>query len=662
MHRIRTIIALLGLPLLAAQAQNPAAAAQGSGAAKAATAKPASQKASAPKPVAPRAALPFEVTEASVADLQRALTANLVTSAQLVDAYLARIAAYDHAGPSINAMLRLNPRARAEATTLDAERKAGKVRGPMHGIPIVFKDNYDTKDMITSAGSLALATHQPKSDAFLVAKLREAGAIIIGKTNLHELASGITSISSIGGQTLNPYDLSRCPGGSSGGTGAAVTASFAPIGWGTDTCGSIRIPSAFASLFGLRPTQGLFSRDGIVPLSFTQDTPGPLARTVSDLALGLDLTVGADPNDPQTQLSASRPKVSFRDSLRADALRGARIGIFRPYFRDAEADIADTVRAAAMAMRALGAEVVEVNMPDFDEAISGTRAILLETRFDLIDYLKRPGDAPVKSLRDIIDRGLFDRQLEARHKSADTATARDSEGHRRMIARQAQLRARMIAFMDSLKLDAIAYPTIGQRPVLVGAPQLASNCALSSQSGLPAISMPAGFTSDGLPTALELMGRPWADARLVAFAFAFEQGGRRRRAPVSTPALVIGRAPQPVTFTVSAGPATSAATGQFTFNQITSELSYTMRISGTGGASVQAVVVRRADAAGVGATGFGQRRVINRALGPGMASGTGKLRLVGDDLTAFRTGRLSLAVFGSIGADPIGEVAISAPR
>ena len=559
-------------------------------------------------------------------------------------------------------MLRINSRARAEAIALDAERKAGKVRGPVHGIPIVLKDNYDTKDMITSAGSIALASHQPKTDAFVVAKLREAGAIIIGKTNLHELASGITTISSLGGQTLNPYDLSRCPGGSSGGTGAAVAASFAPIGWGTDTCGSIRIPSAYASLFGLRPTQGLFSRDGIVPLSFTQDTPGPLARTVSDLALALDLTVGADPNDPQTQLSASRPKPAFRDSLRANALRGARIGIFRPYFRDAEADIADTVRAAAASMRALGAEVIEVNMPDFDEAISGSRAILMETRFDLIDYLKRPGGAPVKDLREIIDKGLFDRQLEARHRSADTAQARNSEGHTRMLARQAQLRARMIAFMDSLKLDAIAYPSIGQRPVLVGAPQLASNCALSSQSGLPAISMPAGFTSDGLPTALELLGRPWSDTRLVAFAFAYEQGGRRRRAPASTPPLVDGRAPAPVKFVVNAGPAASAASAQFTFDQTTSELSYTVKVSGAKAASVQAVVVRRADAAATGASGSAPRRVINRVLGPGMPSGSGKIRLMGDDLAAYHAGRLSLAVFGDAGADPIAEVAINTAK
>ena len=645
---LSALLAFAAVPFAALAAQQPA---------------PTSVAKPVAKPVARAAApLPYEVTEASVADLQRAMTAGRVTAVQLVDSYFARIAAYDHAGPSINAMLRLNPKAHAEAIALDAERKAGKVRGPLHGVPIVLKDNYDTKDMITSAGSIALATHQPKSDAFVVAKLREAGAIIIGKTNLHELASGITSISSLGGQTLNPYDLSRCPGGSSGGTGAAVAASFAPIGWGTDTCGSIRIPSAYASLFGLRPTQGRYSRDGIVPLSFTQDTPGPLARTVSDLALALDITAGVDPKDSQTQQFADRPRGSFRDSLNANALRGARIGIFRPYFRDAEGDIADTVRAAAASMRALGAEVIEVNMPDFDETISGSRAILMETRFDLMDYLKRPGDSPVKNLREIIDKGLFDRQLEARHKSADTAQARVSAGHTQMLVRQGLLRLRMVAFMDSLRLDAIAYPSIGQRPALVGAPQLASNCALSSQSGMPSISMPAGFTSDGLPTALELLGRPWADVKLVAYAFAYEQGGRRRRAPPPTPPLINGKAPAPVTFTLAAGPATSAANVKFTFDVPTSELSYTAKTSGANAATIQAVVIRRADASGTGASGFGQRRVINRALGPGMTSGTGKIRLLGDDLAAFRAGRLSVAVFGSTGADPIAEVQIGTPR
>jgi amidase len=600
----------------------------------------------------------FEVTEASMSDVQKALTDGKVTSVQLVDAYRARIAAYDHKGPALNTMIRLNPNARKEAAALDAERKEGKVRGPMHGVPIILKDNFDTKDMITSAGSLALASHRPTTEGFVVRKLREAGAIIIGKSNLHELAAGITSISSLGGQTLNPYNPDRCPGGSSGGTGAAIAASFAAIGWGTDTCGSIRIPSAYASLFGLRPTQGLFSRDGIVPLSLTQDTPGPLARTVTDLAIALELTVGADPNDPQTNESAGRSPMRFRDVLSAGALRGVRIGIFRPYFRDTEGDIADTVRSAINSMRALGAEIVEINMADFDATIAGTRAIGFESKFDLAEYLSRPGVAPVKSLREIIDKGLYDRQLEARHKSGDTASALRSPAHLAALSKQLVLKTRMIALMDSARIDALAYPTIGQRPVLVGSPQTASSCAMASQSGLPAISMPAGFTADGLPTALELMGRPYSDARLVAFAYAYEQGGARRRPPPTTPALVAGKAPAPKLFVTNAGPAVSAASIQFTFDPATSVLSYTARTSGIKAASIQAVVLRRAD----GTSATSAKRVINRILGPDMPLGTGKVRLLGDDLDAFKSGRLSVAVFGDSGADPLGERVVSAPR
>ena len=596
----------------------------------------------------------IDVTEASITGLQHAMTAGQTTSARLVDAYLARIAAYDHAGPAINAMIRLNARAHAEAAALDAERAAGHVRGPMHGIPIILKDNYDTKDEITSAGSLALATHQPVQDAFVVQKLRDAGAVILGKSNMHELAAGITSISSLGGQTRNPYDLSRCPGGSSGGTGAAIAASFAAIGWGSDTCGSIRIPSAFGSLVGLRPTMGLFSRDGIVPLAHTQDVPGPLARTVRDLAIGLDATVGADAHDVVTQALDGRVLPRFVDSLRTDALRGARIGIFAPYFRNADADIADTIRAAVRSMRALGAEVVEVSLPDFDEMIAGSSAIILETKFDLIDYFARPGGAPVKSLREIIDRGLYDRALEGRHRSADTASTRDSESHRAVIAKQALVRARIIAFMDSLGLDAIAYPTSTRKPVLVGDPQLGTTCALAAQTGLPAISMAAGFTSDGLPTGLELMGRPFSDVRLVAFAYAFEQAGPRRRPPASTPALVHGRAPRPVTFTVRSGTTAAGAYGTFTFDPLTSDLAFRVRVAPAGAARLQAVVIRRVDSAGT--------RVIHRVMGPAMTNASGHLRLTGADLEAFHAGRVTLATFTSAGAGPVAEVPLKAGR
>ncbi|WP_309673355.1 amidase family protein, partial [Gemmatimonas sp.] len=341
---------------------------------------------------------PMEITEASVTDVQAALTAGRISSVQLVKQYLARIAAYDHAGPELNSLIRINPKAGAEAAALDAERKAGKVRGPMHGIPVIIKDNYDTGDMPTSAGSLAMATSQPARDGFVVKKLRDAGAIILGKSNLHELAAGITSISSLGGQTRNPYDPTRCPGGSSGGTGAAIAASFATVGWGSDTCGSIRIPSAFNALVGLRPTQGLVSRRGIVPLSHTQDIGGPLARTVTDLAIALDVSVGYDSEDAVTSVLREKPVPKFQASLDKNALRGARIGVFLPYFRDTDAEIADTVRSAIAAMRAQGATVIDVPMAEFDTLMANTSVINLETKFDLIDYLRTVPNAPVKSL------------------------------------------------------------------------------------------------------------------------------------------------------------------------------------------------------------------------------------------------------------------------
>ena len=225
----------------------------------------------------------LEVFEASIPDLQEAMSDGRVTAVQLVDAYLARIAAYDHGGPALNSMIRLNPNARAEAEALDQERALVGVRGPLHGIPVIMKDNYDVAGLPTSGGSIALAGMIPPNDAFQVAKLREAGAVILGKSNMHELAYGITTISSVGGQTRNPYDPSRNPGGSSGGTGAAIAASFAAIGWGSDTCGSIRIPASHHNLFGLRPTKGLSSIDGIIPLSHTQDVASSLQTTIDAL-------------------------------------------------------------------------------------------------------------------------------------------------------------------------------------------------------------------------------------------------------------------------------------------------------------------------------------------------------------------------------------------
>jgi amidase len=604
-----------------------------------------------------------QVVEASITDLQREMAAGRTTSVQLVKAYLARIAAYDQSGPALDAIIRRNPSALAEAAALDAERKAGHVRGPLHGIPVIIKDNYDTGDMPTSAGSLALATSQPAHDGFVVTRLRAAGAVIIAKSNMHELAAGITSISSLGGQTRNPYDPSRCPGGSSGGTAAAIAASFATVGWGSDTCGSIRIPSAFNSLVGLRPTSGLVSRSGIVPLSHTQDIGGPLARSATDLAIALDATVGYDAADSTTKVLQGRELPRFLASLDAHALKGARIGVFLPYFRDTDAEIADSVRAAIAAMRALGATVVDVPMADFDSAIANTSVINMETKFDLIDYLRGVPNAPVHSLHEIIERGEFDRQLEVRFRTIDTMPGPDTDLHRIALARQAALRTRMERVLDSLSLDAIAYPAMRQKPVRVGEVQNGSTCNLSAQSGLPAISLQAGFTAGGLPVGVELLGKRFSDTRLVAFAYAFEQAAPRRRAPLTTPPLVNGAVPAPARYTVVTERGAVRATTRIEIDEVHSQLQWSATV--TGADQMTALVLRRRGGgsvsgpmtAAVASGTFVSRvaipdssiRVVDRLLGPGRRAGSGSRPLTAADRLALAQGRLTVALYTTDG-------------
>ena len=597
----------------------------------------------------------FDVYEASISDLQKALGDRRTTSVQLVDAYLARIAAYDVQGPAINALIRLNPRARADAAALDEERRRGHIRGPLHGIPIILKDNYDTGDIPTTGGSLALATLQPREDAFIVHKLRDAGAVVIGKANMHELAAGITNISSLGGQTRNPYDPERCPGGSSGGTGAAIAASFAAVGWGSDTCGSIRIPSAFNSLVGLRPTQGLVSRTGIIPLSHTQDVGGPLARSVTDLAIALDATVGADSADSDTRALDGRTIPRFVDSLNAGALRGARLGVLTNYFTDTDPAIRDTIRAAIRAMKAAGAEVVDVTMANFDSLIAGTSVIDYEMKYDFMDYLARHPGAPVSSMTEVLQRGLYHESLENRFKRIDSIGTRDGEPYQRALAKRAPLRARTVALLDSLQLDALVYPTMRQRPVRIGEAQPGSTCPLSASSGLPALSVQAGFTADGLPVGIELLGRPFADARLVALAYSFEQLGPRRRPPVSTPALAAGLAPRRTAFTTVATAAPASARASFVFDPMHRTLRYDVRVSGVGADRVEAVVLRRADSTRAG-------RVIHRLIGPDALQAAGTATLSEVDRRALLDGKLVLSVFTTANRTVSGDARLALPR
>lgn len=599
-----------------------------------------------------------DVLQATVPELQAAMERGQVTAVQLVDAYLARIRAYDRQGPALNAIVRLNPRAREEAALLDAERARQGPRGPLHGIPVLLKDNFDFVGLPTTGGSVALAGMLPPDDAFQVRRLREAGAIVIAKTNLHELAAGITTISSLGGQTRNPYDPARNPGGSSGGTGAAVAAGFGAIGWGTDTCGSIRIPASVNNLFGLRPTKGLSSIDGVLPLAHSQDVAGPLARSATDLAIALDATVGRDPADPATRLLEGRPLPRFAAALDTAALRGARIGVLAAHFGDGpeEREVTRVIRAALDSMRARGAEVVEVDVPGLDSLLQNSSVIEYEFKWDLMDYLAQTPGAPVQSLGEILERGLLHRELVERFERRNRVQTRDGEEYRAALARQKAVREAVLRAMDQQGVDALAYPTLRRPVAIVGEPALGGNCQLSAATGLPALSLPVGFTEAGLPVGMDLLGRALDDARLVGMGFAWEQAARPRRAPATTPPLVDGRAPEPTVLEVAAmgGPGEEARAA-LTLRPTTGEMVFRVRVLGVPAEEAHAVTLHQ------GAPGE-DGPVLHRLLGPGETEGSGTLRLSASEWEALGEGRLFLRFFTRDRPTGAGRVQLTPPR
>ena len=363
------------------------------------------------------------------------------------------------------------------------------------------------------------------------------GRCVVGKTSLHELASGITTIGSLAGQTRNPYDLARTPGGSSGGTGAAVAANFAAGGLGTDTCGSIRIPASHNSLVGLRVSPGLSSRDGIVPLSHTQDIARPIARSIGDVAILLDATVGVDPADASTRLGEGHVPPSYRDALKADALKGARIGILTSMFGDQPEDneAGAIVRRALDEMKKQGAETVDTTVPGLDELLRGSSVIDAEFKFDLADYLAGVPNAPVHSLSEILDRGLYHAALDGILKRRNAVQDRESDSYRRARIKREAIRQAVTSALEEHRLEALAYPTMRRKPALIGDAQAGGTCQLSASSGLPALSVPAGFTPDGLPIGLELLGRKFDEPRLLAPGMGSNAAGSP---PSSTPALV----------------------------------------------------------------------------------------------------------------------------
>lgn len=488
----------------------------------------------------------FDPFEASILEMQLAMGTGELNARQLTEYYLARIERYDQAGVSLNSMAFINPDALAEADRLDSERITSGPRGPLHGIPVLVKDNYETIGMPTTAGSVLLHDFMPDHDSEQVARLKAAGAVILGKTNMHEFAYGITSEGSAFGAVKNPYDPTRNPGGSSGGTGAAIAANFAAVGMGSDTCGSIRIPASHNNLVGLRGTQGLSSRRGIVPLSHTQDIGGPIARSVTDLALVLDATVGFDPEDKQTALSVGNIPASYLDNLSPDALRGKRIGVLEDLLLldPEDAEVVGVIGRATAELGAAGAVLVRVRIPDLDAVMNveptGFFVLAHDFKTDINDYLARHPGAPVKSLSEILASGRFHPGIDQVLRVSESMNEESEPVYRSALAQRQLIRETVLAAMAEQELDALAYPTIRRKAAPLREPQDGSNCQLSAKSGLPAISLPAGFTEDGLPVGLELLGRAWAESNLLAIAFAFEQITRHREPPpLLTPELTV---------------------------------------------------------------------------------------------------------------------------
>jgi Asp-tRNA(Asn)/Glu-tRNA(Gln) amidotransferase A subunit family amidase len=522
----------------------------------------------------------FEVAEKSLLELQSALTSGEVSSVELVQHYLDRIAAYDKQGPALNSIVRVNSQALADAERLDAERESGTVRGPLHGIPIVVKDNYNTTFMPTTGGSIALAGFVPNRNATQVDQLIAAGAIILAKTNLHEYAYGITTIGSLLGQTRNPYDLRRVPGGSSGGTAAAVAASFAAIGMGSDTCGSIRIPSAFNNLVGLRPTKGLSSIHGIMPLSHTQDVGGPLARSVADLAIVLDATTGQDSADAATGVLQQSQIPNFRSALGSVDISDLRLGRLDNYLSQASSGVRNPVDDALDWFAANGAEIVPLDTSDLLPLIAASGVIGHEFKPDLHQYLALFLSQEISNLNDIVDQGLYHEAVQGVLQRSQ-ASVSNPDGYAEALEARIALRDALHSIIQDNDLDGIVYPPIAELPVMIGNAQPGNNCSLSANSGLPAIVIPLGLDDSGIPVAMEMLGGVLDDAHLLAIAYAWEQARSPRQAPPTTPALVNGQAPQSERFAVNLNEGQLQISGEIEINPVQNLFRYTLALNST---------------------------------------------------------------------------------
>lgn len=493
----------------------------------------------------------FHLVEASITDIHAAIQAGTLTCHSLVRQYLDRIEAYDKQGPAVNSIIYINPRALEQADAMDDEFKSTHKLKPLGCIPIVLKDNFETADMPTTAGSVLLKGLQPTKDGFAVTKLRENGALILGKANMQEFASGGISVSSLGGQTRNPYDLTRTPGGSSGGTGAAVAANFAATGTGSDTGGSIRSPSSANDLVGIRPTTGLISRNGIVPVSVTQDTIGPMTRNVADCARMLDAMAGYDPNDPVTSMSVGHIPPSYTTFLQ-NGLRGARLGVFKNLFgHGPENEEVNKVMAAAIeVLKQQGAVIVPVEDPGIDPDYLNANVRLNEFEFqtDINRYLQAQGSrVPVHSLAEIIESGQFDKATLTKFFAnvRSHPDGFDDPAYKDRRIKIDAIKIEVANLMAQNNLDALVFPHQKCLVVPIGETnQPGINGVVAALAGSPSIVVPAGFSAAttsapiGVPVGMEIVGHPWGEPELLKLAYGFEQATHARRPPESTPALV----------------------------------------------------------------------------------------------------------------------------
>ncbi len=488
------------------------------------------------------------LTQATLKEVNAALAAGALTSEQLVKLSLARIAAYDQAGPKLNAVIYNNgERALAEARALDAERKTKGPRGPLHGIPVLVKDNFDTFDMPTTGGALALKGAIPAHDAYMVKKLREAGAIIVAKTNLDEMARGGNGVSSLGGQTLNPHALDLIPGGSSAGTGAGVAAVYALVGLGTETGGSVRHPANDNNIVGMVATEGLLSRAGIMPISMTQDRGGPMTVSVYDCAVMLTVMAGIDPNDQITRLSIGKtPDAPYESFLKPGALKGKRLGILRDLFKSGpeHAEYHKLIEDAVTKMKDAGAIIIDPvsSSTDLFAMLQGQGVSNYEFKASFNSYLAARGaNQPVSTLADLIKTGKFHPRLKERYAESEAMIPLELNAeYAGKYRNRAILKDLLEDLMTRFDLDALVYPVRSGPLPKAGTwplPPGVSGQSISDYCGLPAITVPAGFTADGTPNGIEFLGAAFEDAKILQIAYGYEQAAPHRKLPKSTPAL-----------------------------------------------------------------------------------------------------------------------------